>query len=52
MLKRWVRTQLGVSGVVVAVVVHHWFSRGSAWYGMMVYGSGVGHLCVDWAYLV
>ena len=52
MLQLWARTQLGVSGVVVTDVVHYWFSCGSACYGMMVYGSGVGHLCVDSAYLV
>ena len=52
MLQLWARTQLGVSGVVVTAVVHYWFTCGSACYGMMVYGSGVGHLCVDSAYLV
>ena len=50
MLQLWARTQLGVSGVVVTDVVHYWFSCGSACYGMMVYVSGVGHLCVDSAY--
>ena len=52
MVQLWVRAQLGVSGVGVTVVVHHWFSCGSACYGLMVYDSVVGHLCVDWVYLV
>ena len=52
MVQLWVRAQLGVSGVVVTAVVHHWFSCGSECYGLMVYGSGVGHMRLDCGYLV
>ena len=52
MIQLWARTQLGVSGVGVTDVVHVWFSCGSACYGMMVYGSGVRHWCMDSANLV